>query len=714
MAVTQKPGGSGELTIQFQGLACAHCAGKIEEEVRKHALIEQASLSFATQRMRVYLAENTAASQALRAIQEIARKIEPEVTAVMAEEAEEPDAAGRAHEQERGATQSQRGEWIRLGAALALFAFGLLLGERWMRTAVLVAVYLVSGYDVLLRAAKNILRGKIFDENFLMAVASVSAMALGEYAEGVAVMIFYQVGEAFQERAVGRSRRSIAALLNIRPEVANVVKGDAVRAVKPEQVAVGAVLQVKPGERVPLDGVVLRGRATLDTSALTGESMPSEVGEGDEVLSGCVSRDGLLQIRVTRVYGESTVAKILDMVEHAGERKTRTERFITRFARVYTPVVVLAAVALAIVPPLVLGGDFSTWIHRGLTFLVVSCPCALVISVPLGYFGGIGAASRAGILCKGSDALDALCALRAMVFDKTGTLTQGKFVLSKAAPAAGIDEVDLLHAAAAAEQASNHPIAESILRAAQGAELPAVLEAEEIAGHGVRVEIEGHTLLAGNAKLMARYGVATEALSLPGSVIYVARDGRYLGALAVEDAIKPDASAALAEMKRQGIRVTVMLTGDRAEVARDVAARVGIDEVHAQLLPGDKLELFEGMLAEPHAGKIGFVGDGINDAPVLARADVGIAMGGLGADAAIEAADVVLMTDQPGKIAAAMRIARGTRRIVTQNIALALGIKAIVLALSAVGLANMWAAVFADVGVSILAIFNAMRAMRVR
>lgn len=622
---------------------------------------------------------------------------------------------GHEHGTERSSEENRTALWRLLGAG-ACFVGGLLL-QGSVGTALYLAAYLIAGYDVLLRAARNIRKGKIFDENFLMAVASLGAMALGEYAEGVAVMIFYQIGEAFQDRAIGRSRKSITALLNIRPEAASVLREGIWIEVKPEQVVEGEMVQVKPGERIPLDGVVTQGNASLDTSALTGESLPREVAVGDEVLSGCVSRDGLLQIRVTKAYGESTVAKILDMVQNASARKTRTEQFITRFARVYTPVVVFAALALALIPPLVIpGASFSDWIHRGLTFLMVSCPCALVISVPLGYFGGIGAASRAGILCKGSDSLDALNELKTLVMDKTGTLTQGKFMLSQRLPASGVGEVELLMAAATAEQVSNHPIAQSILHAVDAKQaLPAVGQAQEIAGHGVRVEADGHVILAGNEKLLARYEIPLEK-ALPraaGSVVYVAQDGKYLGALVVEDALKPDAAQAVSMLREMGVERMVMLTGDRQEVADAVAREVGIDEVHAQLLPGQKLELLEGIASKQASGKIGFIGDGINDAPVLARADVGIAMGGLGADAAIEAADVVIMNDQPSKLATAMRIARKTRVVVTQNIALSLGIKAVVLVLSAVGMANMWAAVLADVGVSILAILNAMRAAKV-
>ena len=725
---------AGELLFSLSGLTCAHCASKIEAAAQKLPQVAQATLSFATQRLRVRLAAHGDALQTEAAIRDIVARLEPDVVVSLAAQGGHGAPHGGEHaayacgahdhagthaaEQESHSHAEETPSALRVTlwrlAAAGLAFAGALCVSGTLRFALFAASYLIAGYDVLLRAARNIARGQIFDENFLMTVASLSAMALGEYAEGAAVMLFYQLGEAFQARAVGNSRKSIAALLRIRPDTATLVEDDALREVAPEAVPVGALVQVRPGERVPLDGVVLRGRAALDTSALTGESLPREVGEGDEVLSGSVNQDGLLLLTVTKAYGESTVAKILDMVQNASERKTRTEQFITRFARVYTPAVVLAALLLACVPPLVVpGAAFTDWLHRGLTFLVVSCPCALVISVPLGYFGGIGAASRAGILCKGSDALDALNEVRALVLDKTGTLTQGSFALSRAFPAPGVTEAELLTAAATAEQVSSHPIAQSILRAAAGQSLPAPQDAQELAGLGVRVIAQGTTLLAGNEQLLARYAVSG-TISLPGevgSLVHVARDGQYLGVLLVEDQLKPDAARAIADVKALGVHSVVMLTGDRQAVAEQVARRVGIDQVHAELLPAQKLALFE-EIAGTAQGKVGFVGDGINDAPVLARADVGIAMGGLGSDAAIEAADVVLMTDQPGKLAVALRIARRTRAIVTQNIALALGIKAVVLALSALGCASMWAAVFADVGVSILAILNAMRAAR--
>ena len=601
----------------------------------------------------------------------------------------------------------------RLIIVVALFIAGL-FAEGWFRFALMLAAYLGSGYDVLFRAARNIAKGRVFDENFLMSLASASAFAIGEHPEAVAVMLFYQVGEAFQARAVGKARRSIAALLDIRPESATIVEVDgATRETSPEQVLVGDLLLVKPGERIPLDGVVERGRASLDTSALTGESMPREVGEGEKALSGCVNIDGLLWLRVEKPYGESTVAKILDLVENATARKARTERFITRFARIYTPVVVLAALLLALAPPLLFGGDWVVWLRRGLTFLVVSCPCALVVSVPLGYFAGIGAASRAGVLCKGGDAMDALSELRALALDKTGTLTQGRFALSQSLPAPGVSTEELLRAAAIAEQVSRHPIAVSIQHAGEGIDLPNPTEAQEIAGLGVRAVAEECTYLAGNGRLMERFGVCDIPMDkTTGSVVYVAKDNRYLGALVVADELKPDAASAMATLRTMGVEKLVMLTGDRREVAEEVAAQTGIGEVHAELLPAQKLEAFEAVARGQTLGKVGFVGDGINDAPVLARADVGIAMGGLGSDAAIEAADVVLMTDQPGKLVDALAIARKTRQVVTQNIAFALAVKGLALLLSALGIASMWMAVFADVGVSILAVLNALRAGR--
>ncbi len=601
---------------------------------------------------------------------------------------------------------------LALCAVLALYALPL---PWYGQLAVWLIPYLVIGYDVLYKALLGIKNGEVFDENFLMAVATVGAMACGEYGEGVAVMLFYQIGELFQSYAVGKSRRSISDLMDIRPDSANLEQPDgSVQTVDPDEVAVGAVIVVKPGEKIPLDGVVASGESSLNTAALTGESRPRTVRPGDAVISGCVNGDGLLRITTTKLYGESTVAKILDLVENSSLKKAKVENFITKFARWYTPAVCLAALVLALVPPLVLGGGWGTWVLRALTFLVISCPCALVISIPLTFFGGIGGASRCGILVKGGNYLEALAHTGVAAFDKTGTLTRGVFEVTRVSPAPGVDRDDLLQTAALAESYSSHPISKSLREACPGLDARRASDAQEIAGQGVRALVDGRTVLAGNARLMEAEHIAYTPDEDGGSVVYVARDGAFLGSILISDEEKPTARAAVQDLRAQGVR-TVMLTGDSPAVAQQVAGRLGIDEVHAGLLPADKVRQVETLLAQkPADAMLAFAGDGINDAPVLMRADIGIAMGALGSDAAIEAADVVLMDDDPAKIGLAMRVARKCMRIVYQNIVFALGIKALFLILSAVGVANMWWAVFADVGVMVLAVLNATRMLNVR
>ena len=601
---------------------------------------------------------------------------------------------------------------LALCAVLALYALPL---PWYGQLAVWLIPYLVIGYDVLYKALLGIKNGEVFDENFLMAVATVGAMACGEYGEGVAVMLFYQIGELFQSYAVGKSRRSISDLMDIRPDSANLEQpAGSVQTVDPDEVAVGAVIVVKPGEKIPLDGVVASGESSLNTAALTGESRPRTVRPGDAVISGCVNGDGLLRITTTKLYGESTVAKILDLVENSSLKKAKVENFITKFARWYTPAVCLAALVLALVPPLVLGGGWGTWVLRALTFLVISCPCALVISIPLTFFGGIGGASRCGILVKGGNYLEALAHTGVAAFDKTGTLTRGVFEVTRVSPAPGVDRDDLLQTAALAESYSSHPISKSLREACPGLDARRASDAQEIAGQGVRALVDGRTVLAGNARLMEAEHIAYTPDEDGGSVVYVARDGAFLGSILISDEEKPTARAAVQDLRAQGVR-TVMLTGDSPAVAQQVAGRLGIDEVHAGLLPADKVRQVETLLAQkPADAMLAFAGDGINDAPVLMRADIGIAMGALGSDAAIEAADVVLMDDDPAKIGLAMRVARKCMRIVYQNIVFALGIKALFLILSAVGVANMWWAVFADVGVMVLAVLNATRMLNVR
>ena len=576
------------------------------------------------------------------------------------------------------------------------------------------AAYFTIGWDILWKAIRNIGHGQVFDENFLMCVATVGALVLGETSEAVGVMLFYQVGELFQSVAVGRSRQSIAQLMDIRPDTANVERDGQIIEVDPDEVAVGEVIVIRPGEKVPLDGVVIEGASSLNTAALTGESAPRDVGVGGELLSGCVNVTGLLKARTTRAFGQSTVAKILDLVENAAAKKARAENFITRFAKYYTPCVVFAALALAVFPSL-LFGEWGVWVHRALTFLVISCPCALVISIPLSFFGGIGGASAQGILVKGGNYLELLARTETVVFDKTGTLTQGVFEVSSLESAPGVTQRELLEAAALAERHSCHPIAQSLRRALGGEADPArVTEVEEIPGHGVSALVDGRRVLAGNEKLMERENVAFQPCAQAGTVVHVAREGRYLGCAVIADQIKPTAPAAVKALKSRGIR-TVMLTGDSAAVGETVAGQLGLDEVHAQLLPGDKVERLEGLLARKSAkGVLAYVGDGVNDAPVLSRADVGIAMGAMGSDAAIEAADVVLMDDDPAKLAKAMDIAHRCLRIVKENIVLALGVKALFLILGALGRTSMWGAVFADVGVAVIAILNATRMLKTK
>ena len=586
---------------------------------------------------------------------------------------------------------------------------------EWAEMGIFLICYAVAGWDIVWKAITNILHGQVFDENFLMTIATAGALILGEHSEGVAVMLFYQVGEWFQSYAVSKSRKSITSLMDIRPDYANIEQDGKLVQVDPDEVKIGDTIIVKPGERVPLDGKIIKGTSALDTSALTGESMPREVEPGMDVISGCINQTGILTIQTTKEFGESTVAKILDLVENASDKKGRTENFISRFARYYTPIVVFAALALALLPPLVLQQPFSTWIYRALTFLVISCPCALVISIPLSFFGGIGGSSRIGVLVKGSNYLESLAHAEIVVFDKTGTLTKGSFAVTEIHPV-DMEDSQLLELAAYVEDYSNHPISLSI-KAAYGEKIDSsrISDVQEIAGHGVRAVIDGKKILAGNAKLMEKEHVRYAPSSSVGTVVYLACNRKYAGCIVIEDEIKADAAASIKNLKSSGIRRTVMLTGDADAVGKKVAGRLGLDQAYTELLPADKVDRVEDLLKEKsEKGRLVFVGDGINDAPVLARADVGIAMGGLGSDAAIEAADVVLMTDEPSKIAAVMKIARKTIRIANQNIVFALGIKFLVLILGAIGKANMWAAVFADVGVSIIAILNAIRAMRVK
>ena len=615
-------------------------------------------------------------------------------------------------------TRKQKKMLVRIAVSAVLLIAAVLVPYQGLwRFALFLPAYFVIGWDVLWRAVRNIAHGQVFDENFLMALATVGAFCTGffgqgEYPEAVFVMLFYQVGELFQSYAVGKSRKSIASLMDIRPDYANVERDGKLLQVDPEEVAVGDTITVKAGEKIPLDGLVLEGQSLVDTAALTGESVPRQVRPGDSVISGCVNQNGLLRVQVTKAFGESTVQKILDLVENASSKKAKAENFITKFARYYTPVVVFCALALAVVPPLFVG-NWTGWVQKALIFLVVSCPCALVISVPLSFFGGIGGASRQGILVKGGNYLEVLADTELVVFDKTGTLTKGVFQVTAIHPE-GVSQQELLELAALAESYSDHPISRSLKEAwGKALDTARVGQVEELSGRGVRAQVDGKEVWAGNGKLMEEIGLAYRPSGQVGTVVHVAAEGRYLGHILIADAVKPDAKEAIAALKAQGVKKTVLLTGDAKDVGEAVAQELGLDEAYTQLLPGDKVERVEALLQETSPkGKLAFVGDGINDAPVLSRADIGIAMGALGSDAAIEAADLVLMDDKPSKIAKAMEISKRTLRIVRQNIVFALAVKLLVLMLTPFGLANLWEAVFADVGVMVLAILNASRALQ--
>ena len=714
-------------TYVVENLDCAHCAAKIQDALNKAPEIENAIVNFELQRITLESSEKNRAAAFAR-LEAVRNDLEPDMVIV----GEFDRKASASAKPARALDPEQKRTMVRISVALVLFfacmvvPFQQIFGEPYGLYVEFVAFlvpYLLAGYDVLWRAARNIAKGQVFDENFLMSIATLGAFGLVFFpeadphmAEGAAVMLFYQVGELFQSYAVGKSRRSIAEMMDIAPDHALVERNGNQVQVDPADVAVGEIIVCKPGERVPLDGVIEQGLSQLDTAALTGESVPRQVEAGAEVVSGCVNMTGVLRIRVTKPYGESTVSRILELVENASEKKAKTESFITRFARYYTPVVVLVALALAVVPPLLFAQSWADWVQRGLVFLVVSCPCALVISVPLSFFGGIGGASRLGILVKGGNYLEALAHAETVVFDKTGTLTSGTFKVVAIHPEASIDAEKLLSVAAHAEAYSTHPIALSVREAYSGViDQGRIDNVEERGGHGVCATYDGKQVLVGNGKLLAEAGIPFQDCELTGTILHVSLDGAYVGHIVIADVIKEDAAEAISSLRALGVKKTVMLTGDRAEVAAAVGEKLGVDTVYAQLLPQDKVAKVEELLStEQGKGKLVFVGDGINDAPVLTRADIGIAMGAMGSDAAIEAADVVLMDDKPSRIAQAVSIARKTMRIVWQNIVFALGVKFVVLALAAVGIATMWLAVFADVGVSVLAILNAMRCMRIK
>ncbi|WP_087037042.1 heavy metal translocating P-type ATPase [Thermococcus litoralis] len=690
--------------LKLEGLDCASCAYEIEEALKKEGF-EFALVNFAT--------KEAVIEGDVEKAREIIRKVAPDVKVIEADKGE------HAHEHEHDEEEEEYTKTVyQIGVSLALFAVGIVMRyyydmDNALVFGIFLASYVISGWKVLRSAVVNSIRGNVFDENFLIAVATIGAFIIREYPEGVAVMLFYVVGEFFQDLAVGKSRRSIKALLALKAEYANLLRNGEIVKVKPEELKVGEIIIIRPGEKVPVDGVVIKGTSTVDTSALTGESVPRTVKEGEEILSGMVNLSGLLKVRVTKELSESTVSRILELVENASARKAKTEKFITRFAHYYTPAVVGIAALIATVPPLVTGDPFTPWVYRALVVLVISCPCALVLSIPLGYFGGIGRAAKEGILVKGSNYLDALKEATIVAFDKTGTLTKGVFKVTKVETRNGFGEEEIIRFAALAEAHSNHPIAKAI-RDASGGEIneAGVKEYEEIAGHGVRAKIGNIEVMVGNDRLLHRFNVEHDTCRVKGTVAHVVINGKYAGYIIISDEIKEDSPIAVKELKRLGVKKVVMVTGDTREVAAEIAKQIGLNGFYAELLPEDKVKVIEELEKEKGNGKVVFVGDGINDAPVLARADVGVAMGALGSDAAIETADVVIMDDKPSKLPRAIKIARKTQRIVWQNIILALAIKLIFVSLGILGEATMWEAVFADVGVSLIAVFNAMRILR--
>ncbi len=693
-----------EMVLYMKNLDCPNCAEKIRAETERIPFVKKADMNFMAKKLSITAADESGEA-VLREVRRITASMEPDVEVTLLENPASIPAGNDDDDSSDVKTMA-----VRIAVSAAVFIAGLIFRDSSRALWIFLAAYFIIGLDVLITAGKNILRGRPFDECFLMAVASLGAFFIGEYPEGVAVMILYQLGETLQDCAVRRSRKSVSSLMDIRPDVASVKRGDAVEQVPPETVGTGEIIVVKAGEKIPLDGIIVSGSTTADTSALTGESVPARLAEGDEVMSGCVNLSGLIEVRVTKPFGESTVTKILELVENASAKKARTEQFITRFARWYTPCVVIAALLLAIVPTIVSGYD-QRYVYGALSFLVVSCPCALVISVPLSFFGGIGGASAKGILIKGGVTMEQLADCGTVVFDKTGTLTDGTFDITEIIPV-NRSEKELLGLAAIAEQASNHPAALAVMRRFEG--VPGTAEITELAGRGVKAVRGGRTVLAGNKKLMEENGIArVPDVESAGTVIFVAENGSYAGAIVISDKIKEDAAKTVSELKKAGIR-TVMLTGDRQSAADVTAKKLGLDEWHAELLPDGKVkaveEIIEKNIRKKKKNKTIFIGDGINDAPVLMRADAGVAMGGIGSDAAIEAADAVIMTDEPSKLIEAVRISKKTKAVAVQNIAFSLAVKAAVLVLSAMGLATMWSAVFADVGVCLIAVANALRA----
>ena len=720
-----------EFKLSLEGLDCANCANKIEQKVNRLEEIEEANVNFSMGRMNVTMKEELNKEDVIGKITKIVKELEPDVNVkelkpdVLVSEDEEKhvhchDGACSCHGDHSHETEEKSGilgfikENILLIIGIVLYVAAMILKDSMSQVAILfILSYVLVGEKVVLTALKNIRRGQIFDENFLMSVATLGAIAIGEYPEAVAVMVFYEIGELFQGYAVNTSRKSITTLMNVKAEYANLITEEGEVKVKPESVKIDDILAVRPGERIPLDGIIIEGTGSIDTSALTGESMPREVAENDEILSGSINLSSVIKMKVTKNFGESTISRILEMVENAGSRKAETEKFITKFCRYYTPAVVFSAIALAVIPSFIFkDASFSTWLYRALSFLVVSCPCALVVSVPLGLFAGIGAASKKGVLVKGGNYLEAMKDIDIVVFDKTGTLTKGNFKVTEI-NAEGISEEELLKVSAIGESFSNHPIAQSIVKE-YGREInkDEIKNYEELSGHGIKAVIDGKETLIGNYKLMKKYEINCSEVNTSGTTVYIAINGRYSGNIVIEDEIKEDSKQAIKRLKEIGVKKTVMLTGDNKKVAEKVASQLGLDEVYSELLPIDKVTNVEKLLSKDKNRKLAFVGDGINDAPVLARADIGVAMGGIGSDAAIEAADVVLMKDSPISLADGIMVARKTNKILWQNIIFSLGVKIAVLILISFGMASMWGAVFADVGVTLIAVLNSMRALK--
>lgn len=697
------------IVLYLQGLNCANCAAKIEKKINSINGVSNASLNFTTKVLTIepdkLSNDNDFISEAIKIVNEI----EPDVQVINKKDTDVKPA-------ESFESRLQKRKWIQFGISAALFFTAMAIPlPLWVKLGLYMISFILSGAEVVIKAVNNIVKGQVFDENFLMSIATLGAFGTGQYPEGAAVMLFYQIGELLQEMAVNKSRKSIKELMDIRPDYANLKSGNEIKKVSPDTVNMGDIIIVKPGEKVPLDGIVIEGTSMVDTSALTGESIPREIEAGNDILSGFVNKNGLLTVKVTKKFEESTVSKILNLVENAASKKAPTENFITKFARIYTPAVTIGALFIAVIPPVILpGASFADWIYRALVFLVVSCPCALVVSIPLGFFGGIGGASKAGILIKGSNYLEALNNVDTVVFDKTGTLTKGVFKVTKICPKSDITEADLLRYAAYAESFSNHPIALSIGKAYENnVEKDEIAGYSEISGQGIKVTVSGKEILAGNDKLMKSENIPYEKPDSLGTIVHLAIDKKYAGFILISDEIKEDSAKSIKYLRDIGIKKIVMLTGDSSAAGEKIGNELGLDKVYSELLPQDKVEILEQLSGEKSkSGKLAFVGDGINDAPVLARADVGVAMGGLGSDAAIEAADIVLMTDEPVKLYTALKIAKRTKLIVWENIIFALGVKFTVLILAALGLASMWAAVFADVGVALLAVINSLRAMK--